>query len=63
MTDEEFDELLNKLHRIAMNDGDLGGAYWSKVILQLRELRALAQKSEKPIPTEKYRGQSSRGSN
>ncbi|TCV81074.1 hypothetical protein [Sulfurirhabdus autotrophica] len=43
MTDEEFNELLNRLFQLGSNDGDLGAEYWNKVIRQLKEMRVLAQ--------------------
>lgn len=41
MNPEEFDELLRKLHRLSLNDGDLGYMYWSKAIKELQSMRAI----------------------
>lgn len=43
MSDEEFKNLLEKLHQFGLEDGDIGYAYWSKVIAYLKELRTIAQ--------------------
>ena len=40
MTKEEFDELIRHLHFQSTADGDLGYAYWTKVIKQLKEMYA-----------------------
>jgi hypothetical protein len=42
MTDVEFQELIERLHKFSANDGDIGHAYWTRVIRQLREMRAMA---------------------
>ena len=38
ISDTEFEDLLNKLYRIALNSGDIGFEYWFRVIKQLEEL-------------------------
>lgn len=42
MSDEEFLTLIEHLHRLSAHEGDIGHSYWTRVIQQLREMRALA---------------------
>ena len=39
MTDKEFEEMLEKLWDLGLNDGDLGFKYWSKVVFELKEMK------------------------
>ncbi|MHB1176537.1 MAG: hypothetical protein ACYCZJ_15585 [Sulfuriferula sp.] len=41
MTDEEFFRLLKALFKLSMEDGDIGYMYWTKVIEDLKEMRAV----------------------
>ena len=52
MTDAEFKELTSTLFNLGLADGDLGYRYWSKVIDDLEEMRAvyLAHKPPPPAP-------------
>jgi hypothetical protein len=45
MTDEEFDEMVKKLFQLALEGGDLGYEYWSKVIKELKLMRQQALKA------------------
>ena len=49
MTDAEFKELTSTLHKYGLASGDLGYAYFSKVIDDLEEMRAVAL-AHPPIP-------------
>jgi hypothetical protein len=42
VTDSEFRELIERLHKISAGDSDLGHAYWTRVIRQLKDMRAMA---------------------
>jgi hypothetical protein len=42
MTDQEFKELLEKLHKLGLDGGDLGYEYWSGIINKLKEMRKSA---------------------
>ena len=48
MTDKEFEEMLEKLWDIGLNDGDLGFKYWSKVVFELKEMREKALNYKMP---------------
>lgn len=50
MTDLEFNELICRLHKQSARDGDIGHEYWTRVIRQLHEMRALALRA---VPTER----------
>ena len=39
MTKEELNDIINKLWRLAYEDGDLGAEYWNQVIQKLIVLR------------------------
>lgn len=39
MNDKEFQEMIDKLWDIGLNDGDLGYKYWSKIVFELKEMR------------------------
>ena len=47
MTDEEFSNLTKILFKKGLEDGDIGYAYWTNVITDLKEMRTvyLAQKA------------------
>lgn len=45
MSDEEFNELLDQIFHMALEGGDLGYQYWSRVIRKLKFMRALAMKA------------------
>ena len=49
MTDAEFKKLTSTLFNLGLADGDLGYRYWSKVIDDLKEMRAVAM-AHPPIP-------------
>ena len=49
MTDAEFEELTSIFHKYARAEGDLGCAYFSNVIDELKEMRAVAL-AHPPIP-------------
>lgn len=38
MNDEEFSELLKKLEKLGLDDGDIGYSYWYHVQKDLKEL-------------------------
>lgn len=42
MTNKQFDEMLDKLHELGLASGDLGYAYWSNIIQELKEMRFIA---------------------
>jgi hypothetical protein len=46
MTDQEFKELIEKLHKLGLDGGDLGYEYWSGIINKLKEMRKSALQSE-----------------
>jgi len=46
MNDAEFKELMEHLHRESGMHGDLGHAYWTNVIRQLKDMRAMAEHHE-----------------
>lgn len=50
MNDKEFEELIERLHRLSAIDGDIGHEYWTKVIRQLTEMRAMLRLHEKTCP-------------
>lgn len=46
MTDQEFKELLEKLHKLGLDGGDLGYEYWSGIINKLKEMHKSALQHE-----------------
>ena len=46
MTDEAFNELLDHLFKMGLNNGDLGCEYWTGIIKKLKEMRKLAQENK-----------------
>jgi hypothetical protein len=42
MTDQEFQVLISRLHKLSADDGDVGHEYWTLVIGQLRTMRKQA---------------------
>ena len=61
MSDEEFDELIMHLHHFSANDGDIGHAYWTRVISQLRTMRIRLGMSSTPAPRQARRHMALRG--
>lgn len=39
MTTQEFNDMLDKLYKLGLADGDLGYAYWYNVIQELIKMR------------------------
>lgn len=50
MTEEEFSELMKNLFQKGLDDGDIGYSYWTNVIKDLQEMRAVYL-AHSPVPT------------
>lgn len=50
MDEAEFGALIQRLHTLSATDGDIGHAYWTRVIGQLREMRLLAERAIALVP-------------
>jgi hypothetical protein len=46
MTDENFKEVVDALHKLGLESGDLGYAFWDKRIDELKAMREQSQKFE-----------------
>lgn len=49
MNDKEFNEMLAKLRKLGLDDGDLGYAYWYNVVKELQEMRKIWLVSQRPM--------------